>query len=168
MHFTGNPDSTSLAQAKGWLRTQFEDGAPCPCCNQFVKLYKRPMNGSMAYALILINKYFKNNSDWLHVPSYLLEQNLPAKVGAAIRGDWAKLKFWGMIEPKEEIRPDGSDRAGLYRITETGRKFVQNELAVPKYQLLYNQVVVRPPEGPMVKIQDVLGDKFDYTALMNS
>ena len=31
----------TLDEAKAWLRDQVDDGAHCPCCGQFAKVYKR-------------------------------------------------------------------------------------------------------------------------------
>ena len=34
---------TTLEEAKQFLRDRFENGAECPCCKQYVKLYKRKL-----------------------------------------------------------------------------------------------------------------------------
>ena len=46
----------TVKEAKTFLRKNFDQGIDCPCCGQFVKKYKRKLNSSMAYALILIGK----------------------------------------------------------------------------------------------------------------
>jgi len=162
-------DVQTLEDAKRWLRARWEEGADCPCCGQFVKLYKRKLNGSMAYALILIYRYFEPNyHGWLHVPSYLNEAPIPAEVSAAIRGDWAKLRFWDLLIEDTRTRDDGSRRAGFWRITEHGRLFVRGLVRVPKYVYLYNKKVVqrRSPDGTSINIKEALGDKFNYSELM--
>ena len=99
-----------LAEAQAWLKGRMEAGAVCPCCGQFAKVYKRTITSSMAFALVLVYRYFRSNRGWIHVPSYLAEL---AKNGAAVRGgDWAKLRFWGLLAPMPTVRADGSDRAG--------------------------------------------------------
>lgn len=123
---------TTLQEAKVWLRARFSKGATCPCCNQFVKLYRRPFNKSMAFVLLLMARYYRRievkESDWLHVPSYINEvvASNPRR-SAAVRGDWAKLKFWGLIEEKPETRDDGSPRVGYWRMTPVGRQFVARQ-----------------------------------------
>ena len=64
-------------------------------------------------------------AEWLHVPSYIAEMvaDHPRRA-AAVRGDWAKLKFWGLIEEKPDVRDDGSPRVGYWRMTPLGRQFV--------------------------------------------
>jgi hypothetical protein len=74
--FFSKPNA-SLEDAKKWLRERFGKGATCPCCNQFVKLYRRPFNYSMAVVLLLMERYYRrvgvSAEEWLHVPSYITE-----------------------------------------------------------------------------------------------
>jgi hypothetical protein len=156
-----DPNTATLVEAKQWLRARFEEGEHCPCCNQHVKLYKRKLNSFMALSLIRMYRYFEENPTvpWVHI------KDLSLKVAAG-GGELAKLKFWNVIIDKEGLRDDGSDRVGFYRITELGRQFVQGGCKVPKYQYLYNQKIVRSPDGPNISIQDALGDKFNYDQLM--
>jgi hypothetical protein len=158
-------DTRTLEEAKRWLRERFSEGADCPCCNQFVKLYKRKLNGSMSLALIYIYKYFESNpaEQWLHVPSYLSR----IISGATVRGgDWSKLRYWGLIEDQKGTRDDGSERVGNYRITEEGKKFVQGLTRVPRHVFLYNQEPVKRRDEETTSIQESLGEDFNYNELM--
>ncbi|MCA9495771.1 MAG: hypothetical protein KC589_02420, partial [Nanoarchaeota archaeon] len=81
----------TLEQAKKILRESIEkDGATCPCCNQFVKAYKRKITSSMAYSLIRIVKHLKYESD---VEFHL--QDLAIELGLNGRdiSEFAKLRF---------------------------------------------------------------------------
>jgi hypothetical protein len=156
----------TLAGAKQWLRDRVADGATCPCCTQFAKVYKRPITRSMAYSLILIDRHFQKDpvKAWLHVPSYLTRTSI---VGAAIRGgDWAKLVHWGLLEEKPEIRKDGSPRAGYYKITERGSAFARGEIRIPKFVFIYASRVLNRPSPETISVQEALGAAFDYRALM--
>lgn len=156
----------SLEEAKAWLRERFEDGAQCPCCDQRVQLYKRPLTSSMMYVLVELHRYFSGShaEPWVHVGRYMSEKNVPE----AIRGgDFAKMRFWGLIEEKPEIRDDGSPRAGYYRITDLGKRFVRGEVRVPAYVFLYNEKPVKREVTETVSIQEALGKKFNYRELMN-
>jgi len=145
-------------------------GVYCPCCSQLVKLYSREITSSMAYVAILLHRHFSDaHADaWLHVPEYLSNMST---VGAAVRGgDWAKLRYWGIIEekPPEKLlskRADGSTRVGRYRMTPRGHSFCKGEIELPKSILIYND---KPLEFSKDKasIQDCLGKSFDYEALM--
>ncbi len=155
----------TLEEAQDFLISHFEEGAVCPCCGQLVKLYKRKLDSFMAYALILIYRYFRQSDvePWLHVPSYLIAQ------GASDR-ECAKLRYWGLIEEMANTRPDGG-RAGLYRISQRGIDFVEGRCSVPKYIYLYNQMLIdRGDEADSARttIHEALAERFDYQELMNS
>jgi hypothetical protein len=162
---------TTLQEAKVWLRARFGKGATCPCCNQFVKLYRRPMNKSMAFVLLLIARYYRRYDvrpdDWLHVPSYINEvvASNPRR-SAAVRGDWAKLKFWGLIEEKPDVRDDGSPRVGYWRLTPLGRQFVAREVKVPSHVYIYNGEPLQRSVDELVTIDDALGTEFSYAEIM--
>jgi hypothetical protein len=164
------PSDASLSEAKRWLRDRYEKGAACPCCNQHTKLYKRPLNKSMAYVLTLIAKFYddaEHSGEWLHVPSYIAEvvADNPRRA-AAVRGDWAKLKLWGLIEEKPGTRSDGSPRVGYYRLTTLGRRFVDREVKVASHVYIYNGKPMPRTVEEMVSIDDALGKDFNYGDIM--
>lgn len=159
----------SLEDAKAWLRARFSKGASCPCCQQFVKLYKRPMNKSMAYVLLLMECYFRGDAveEWLHVPSYIAEMvaDNPRRA-AAVRGDWAKLKLWGLIEEKPEVRDDGSPRAGYWKMTALGRQFAKRQVKVPSHVYIYNGEPLKRTIEHEITIDEALGTEFRYDEIM--
>lgn len=158
----------SLIQAKDWLRSRVNDGATCPCCTQFAKVYRRKINSSMACGLILISKFFRKNStdQWLHVPSYLGELDLPPNIRVVVRGgDWAKLVFWKCLEPRPGEREDGSTRTGYWRITPVGTDFANNATILPKYARIYDDRCLGL-EGDPVSIHEAIKDRFNYGELM--
>jgi hypothetical protein len=159
--------SCTLEEARQWLQGHLAVGVSCPCCTQFAKIYKRPMTGTMAYALVLIYRHFRSATvgSWLHVPTFLTAQS---GLGPVARGgDWAKLVYWGLIRDKGDVRDDGSNRAGYYQITDHGCQFVECKVRVPKYVWIYDgQALTRTEEPELVSIRDVMGTKFDYSELM--
>jgi hypothetical protein len=167
--FPDDPKTATLAAAKDWLRERVRKGAPCPCCAQYARVYERQITGAMAVALVIIERYFRTHTDWLHTPTYLTEH---CPVGVTIRGgDYTKLVHWGLLEEKPEIRDDGSRRAGYYKITPAGVDFARGATRVPKYVAIYNmQPVLSKKDVSTVSIYDVLGrskfKNFDYGELM--
>lgn len=161
----------SLEDAKKWLRARFGKGATCPCCNQFVKLYKRPFSKSIAFVLLLIARYYRRYdvqpTEWLHVPSYLVEAvaSNPRRA-AAVRGDWAKLKFWGLLEEKPDVRADGSPRVGYWRMTPLGQQFVNREVKVPSHVYIYNGSPLQIAVEEQITIDDALSTEFSYDEIM--
>jgi hypothetical protein len=166
--FVATP-KTTLEEAKKWLRVRFGKGADCPCCGQFTKLYKRPLSKSMAYVLLLMECYFCGDpvDEWLHVPSYIAEMvsDHPRRA-AAVRGDWAKLKLWGLIEEKPDVREDGSPRFGYWRLTPLGRQFAKRQVKVPSHVYIYNGEALRREVEEQITIDDALGTEFSYDEIM--
>lgn len=164
---TFDPQKTTLADAQAWLMAHAEGGAMCPTCTQHVQVYHREIHASMARVLIILHRHFEQNSDWLHVPGYL--EDLSRQLGAAVRGgDWAKLRYWGLIEEKPKAeRKDGSKRAGFWKVTEKGHAFAKMQARVPKYVMIYNDRSLGFVKGCVeVTIADCLGKEFSYDDLM--
>jgi hypothetical protein len=124
----------------------------------------------MALALILIYRHFRRfpSTSWLHVADHL------AKIAPTIRGkkparfaggDPVKLRHWGLLDGKNALRPDGSDRNGLYRITPLGRAFVEGTVTVLSHVFDYNNTFLGLT-GRRITIQAALKQNFDYTELM--
>ena len=151
-HRLSGKDHT-LAEAREWLRDHREEGASCPCCGQLAKVYYRKLNARMARALITMWK--ERGTDWCHVPTVVGDRG----------GDATKLVYWGLIEETTEKREDGG-RAGWWRVTADGERFVKGQLMVPGYARVYNKRCLGVT-GELVGIQDALGSKFNYDELMH-
>ncbi len=161
-------DGATLAAAILWLHERVEKkGAACPCCEQFTKVYRRPLNASMAYVLVLIYQWHLGHGQaggWLHVPSHITEVvSSNARRAAAVRGDWAKLRYWGFIAED----PDRVGK-GYYRITLNGIAWVLGKSSVPAYIHLYNGNPVSRPVKKLVTVRDVMGKRFSYDELMEA
>ena len=116
----------------------------------------------MAYALILI--YKKGTGMYFHVEDYLKGINCPS----SIRGDFAKLRFFGLIEPMGDIREDGSPRNGYYKITQAGIDFVHYKHHVPEAVYMFDNKTWPPPKQvKSISILQALRKKFNYSELMN-
>lgn len=153
----------NLKEAKEFLRENWMegDGVDCPCCSQRVKLYRRNITSSMAAGLIVLYKHkTEDPNGWVHIPSLVKQNHL-------LTGDFAKLKYWGLIVPKDEIRDDGSNRNGYYKITTDGRLFVEGRLQVEKYKFIFNKKVYDTGEvQELIDIHAALKNKFNYNELM--
>ena len=153
----------TLEEAKQLLRDNWETGTDCPACGQYVKLYKRKINSAMAWVLIILYKRHFTDDGWVHVENYLKTQNTPA----SLRGDFPKLRFWGLLEQMAGEREDGSPRVGMYRLTEKGRQFVEGKITVPEKLGFFNQQIYKV-DSDQVNIKQTLNNKFNYDELMKS
>jgi len=152
---------TTLKEAKDFLRKNFDEGADCPCCGQFVKLYKRKITSSMAQGLIVISK--RNEvGEYFHLLTFFKNIKFTQ---AGIAGDLSKLRWWGLLEMQEGTREDGNPNTGYYCLTKNGKLFVGGLLKVKKYVFIYNNVV-RSKSDEFTDIKECLGDKFNYDDLI--
>lgn len=165
---TGAPwdDETPLGEVRDWLRTQVENGATCPCCKQFAKVYKRKLTHATARTMITLWHHAEGR-DYVYLPGLFntMSPSRPRPQDAAGAGDAVKGRWWKLMEQKPAERPDGSPRVGWWRLTDLGRDFVQERANVPKFAHLYSGRCLRLT-GPPWSIRDALTTKFDYDALM--
>jgi hypothetical protein len=149
------PDSATLGEAKTWLRGNVEEGTRCPCCNQMAKVYRRRVNSQQVRALLLL--YRKRSTQFAHVTT--VDKSLEGN-----GGDLSKLRYWGLTEEMPETRPDGG-RAGYWRVTELGEKWILERATVARYARIYDGKLLSL-DGPQTNVRQALGTKFDLSALM--
>jgi len=148
----------TIKEAKEFLRANYDRGVTCPCCGQYVKLYKRKLNSGMAVALIRM--YSHARLDWVNVKDFLRQHKYRNN------HDWTLLRFWGIIEEDNQEGPEGAKSAGHWRITPKGHNFVLNRIRVPKRVSLYNNQF-RGFDEETTSIVEALGDHFNYHELMS-
>lgn len=141
----------TLAEAKQFLRKNFQSGTECPCCGRYVKAYKRKLNAGMARALIIIYKLTKNGNR-IHVQSKFTELGLRATTM-----DYAYLEKWNLIEA-------GQDN-GYWKITQRGKEFVEDDIDLPEYCLVYNGNVYQW-SNDQINIETALTEEFDLEETM--
>lgn len=148
-------DIETLEEAKQYLRERmYGDGAECPCCTQFVKIYKRSITSSMCWALAEF--YAGNGQQYEHANEFFKERE---GIPDSLRGDFAKFKFWMIVAPHE-------DKRGYYRVTDTGRAFLEEGLEVPKFFAIFNDNILKQSDE-MVTIQQASENKFDLEKLLS-
>ena len=154
--FPYDPNKTTVTVAEDWVLNNAAEGVECPCCGQLAKVYRRKLYSSMAYALITIYGAKGDGEGWLHVPSLL-----NGKGSVSRGGDFAKLVYWGLLEPHKEGK-------GYYRITARGRDFVECRCAVPAAVFVFDGELLNHDVEQMVTINEALGTKFNYEELMEA
>lgn len=151
-------DMHLVRDAKKYLIENREEGVICPCCNQFYKVYARGIHATMARNLIqLYRKTIADGDGYYHVNDF-------AKPYGG--GDFAKLRFWGLIEAEPDVFDPDKKSSGMWRITEKGKMFCRNEYSVPKKIIFLDGRMLE--EGKeYTHIVECLGKKFSYIELMN-
>ena len=159
-----------IVTARSNVRSEAADrGGHCACCGQDVKLYRRPITSAMAAALAQLYKHYlwlgwrqwPSAHDWVHLPTLLAQAQVPAAMHKAWHGgDPPKLRFWGLIERQVGERDDGSDRVGMYRLTELGRAFIERKVTISQYGFFYAQIFMGL-DGPLIDIDEAFGQPFN-------
>jgi hypothetical protein len=119
-------DYDTIGEAREWLRDQIVGtGAHCPICTQNVKVYHRQI--SVESAVVLIAAYRKRGrGPWRR-----------RDVHNGSSGDYAKMRYWELIENLREVRDDGGP-AGWWRITDRGEAWVRGEIGIPRYVYVFD------------------------------
>jgi len=152
----------TIQEAKKFLKDNLKKGVECPCCNQFVKLYKRKINLVMTTCLIrLYHLYYKN-------PSYHHVKEIVSGISDTGTNDFSKLAYWNLIEEKQKDPKNTKTRtSGYWRITDKGLDFVLGKINVPSHCYVYNTKVYQFSDE-YVSIEETIGNKFNYKKLMNN
>lgn len=182
--FTGDVAATTLKQAKDWLRLRANKGARCPCCKQYVKIYKRTLGSQMARWLIWLVRTWEHadKARYGSTPRFSFdrrfEEGTTHGVWVDIRqspvrgGDYAKLIHWGLVEqkPNDNTKHNGAvdtRDSGYWRPTFKGIDFVKRSITVPSHVYLYDNIKL-DEEKRMITIDDALGKKYSYAELMGA
>lgn len=148
-----------LSDARREVKAGREAGMRCPCCDQFAKLYRRPLNTTMAASLIWLYHASHQGRIFVHVPS-----SAPRRVVKT--NQLCTVAHWGLIVSRG-TDDDAKRASGYWRITEKGAAFVRGEILVPARVHLYAGQVEGWSEA-RVDIWAALGTRFDYADLMRA
>ena len=150
-------DSGQVSNVKKQLMDRLDEGVVCPVCNRYARRYRRPMNSTMAKSLQWLCSKGRPG-EYIDVPntapSWLIRSNqLPT------------LRWWGLVErlPSNNTKRKHS---GMWRATEDGRLFANNQATVPKYAVLYRGEC-EGFEGEHIYITQTENIDFDYQEMMS-
>jgi len=128
-------NQSTVTEARLMLVSNLSKGVECPCCTQYVKLYRRAFTRAMAIGLkFLYDCQTTDKHGYVHLEDYLKDQ----KCASSIRGDMPKARFWGLIEGRNEKRDDDSKRNGYYKITKKGEDFIEGLICIPDAVFIFN------------------------------
>lgn len=146
----------SIEEAQLHLATNANKGTKCPCCNQFVKLYKRKLNNSHANYLLEFARIANDDTTKsFHIKELIAHSPIIAKTYS---GEFARLRHYGLIEDQKE---------GQWTLTKKALGFIEGKLAVPEYVKIYNNKVLGF-SLEQVKISDIIKKSFDKQELLRA
>ena len=162
------PTFNTLQEAKDYLKANWEKGTDCPCCGQFVKLYKRRLNAGACRALIFMYRLERDRQvdeewdGWIHVQQDFAKY---FRVNANSM-DYSQAQWWELIESKPNVDDPTKKDSGYWKLTPRGKLFVQNKLEVMSHAYLYNNKRLGFT-GNKITVETGLGKKFNYQELMS-
>ena len=143
-----------------WRGTIESGGGHCPTCDRWGRVYSRPINRTMARALIWLAYADHDTVGWVDVansaPRWLVQSN-----------QLSTLRWWGLIERAPNDGKNKTKHSGVWRVTAAGFDFVHHGVRIPKNVFTYNDTV----QGfgtETVTIKDCFTDNFDYNATMSA
>lgn len=169
--FEGNAKTTSIAQAKDWLRFRAKKGCRCPCCKQYVKIYKRALGSQMARWLIWLVRTWDHKFQPRMLKRVDNEAWIDIRLSPVRGGDYAKLLHWGLVQHKIDVleKNGGRDKrdSGLWRPTFKGIDFVNGKVKMPSHVYLYDNMKIGE-ESALITIEQALGKRHSYKELMSA
>jgi len=150
----------SILQARARFFAALPDGAVCPVCDRYGKVYTRKLNSGMAATLCwMVQHYLELGSpEWIDVPREAPRFVLKNR-------ELGRLVHWNLAIPKRNDDDKTKKENGLWMPTTLGIGFATREVMVPKEVKIWkNEKVWESKE--MVDVLGALNDKFDYSELM--
>lgn len=139
-----------------------KEGVQCPCCDQLAKVYRRRITPAMVGVMIELGRRHKAGARWVKIGRGGIQT--PG-------GDYGWLVWWNMIECLPGEREDGSNRVGMWKLTDTGYAFLRDNLRVRRYVYVYaGKQIPDPPGADMstVDIAQVLRRPFNFNEIVNT
>lgn len=146
-------DGIGLAEAQDRVQQGREKGIDCPCCGQYVKIYKRKLNANMATFLASLVNIYEYTHEWVPYSK------------CKFRGrDYNYITCWGLALTGRDAT--GKKRTtGLWKPTVKGIDFVHGTISVPTHVFLLDNEV-QGFSSSTTFLADV--DRFNFSELMRA
>lgn len=160
-------ENTTLKEAMAYISGNTKKGVRCPCCNGFVKLYKRAITSSNASALMQFFKISEKYGYRFYHITELMERSHQKYAGVFGSGEFARMRHYGFIveQPKSDLDKK-KKTSGFWALTTDGKDFCQGRKKVRKAVLLLNNKVLGF-DGEYVDIKECFDEKFSYESVMS-
>ena len=133
----------TVREAREYIKENVVDGVACPCCGSWNRVYSRRLNRAKVRELREIFAYADDRGELYDFV------NVPAS-GVSLRNrEYPKLRFWGLLEPRDPDVGSG-EGTGWWRVTPQGVAFVRGRLELPNKVLEYRSRVLRFAEDAVV------------------
>ena len=160
--------SNDLQQVQDRLYSEKETLQPTLPKGQ--KLKKLTLTANLCISLIWIYKYYRHNENAVEGQYYtrkdFFSELLTNKEYKNIIRNFRSLHYWDLITKMPTHPTKVIYKKDYYGLTENGIAFVQKEIAMCKYALVYNDFAYEHETIP-VMIKDILEEEgYDYNELI--
>lgn len=141
-------------------------GDGCPCCGQYVKLYKRNMSSSMVTVFVFMYRWFKRKPDeeWMNVGHEIINAKFPVPIRRG--GTFTFLKHWKFIVQKPGTNKEGTSKeSGMWKLTDKGKSFIEKKITAPSCVYVFNDKLYYFGDK-MINIDEAFKIKFNYKQMM--
>jgi len=108
----------TIKQAKKYLRENWLEGVSCPCCSQFVKLWRHKVNSQIAKCLIQVYRISEREGrEWVHILNEIKPSNRM----------YSLARHWELLKAKEFKKDEDKKSNGFWKITPKGKEFVKRQ-----------------------------------------
>lgn len=169
-------DEGQMNEAEATLRGQWKEcieseGGRCRVCDRWGKINAYVMHKNMVRSMVwMYHEHLATGQLWINVPA-----SAPRLVTRSY--SLTKLKYWGFVRPLEEEQLTKSERemgltrktrkSGKWKLTDAGRDFILNNIAVPKRAFVYNDAVIKF-DDELITARDSMEQDFNYDEMMQT
>lgn len=150
---------TTLDKSKEWLEAAVRgnnNGALCPCCDRFDKVYNYCIPGSAVTSIANLCVAAKAKPDAaIHCTAF-----------TGNSGAVAKLRHLALIYQPENQKYTGGKTGGSWAITQKGIGFVQGTIPIPSHLIIYHDKLIGVSETN--KYIQEFWPNFNYRELMGA
>lgn len=140
------------------------EGAHCPTCGRYAKMYRRRIHSNMARQLIALYRIITPEKvvNGQLVIGYAHTRQVREICGYS---DFTLAKHWGLVQARPNEDDPSIKDTGQWTLTGAGLNFVRGSSTIPKYAYLFDDRLVGFSED-VVSIREALGKKFNYSEVM--
>tara|TARA_R110002167_G_scaffold6763_1_gene31941 strand:+ start:8059 stop:8562 length:504 start_codon:yes stop_codon:yes gene_type:complete len=145
-----------LDDARTWLPEAAEsrEGAICPCCFEFNKVYHRTIPVNTVKSLFKLHQLNSQEARAYHSREFTESHS---------GGDFAKIAALGLFSKVKNLSTKKKE-SGYWYITESGKEFCRGDSLIQEKLIIYHNQLIGT-EGTFKSIRD-FWPEFDYSELM--
>jgi len=134
--------NTKLKDVRSWIKSEATHGVQCPACDNYVKVYKRPLTPYILNTLQAMAEHQRTTGNaWM----------TPRELSAGHR-EQGKLALWGLAWSQVICGET------TWALTDLGWDFLETDITVPAFAFVFQGQLIGL-RGPQVSFNQKMGIK---------